>query len=151
MVWEKYGLITLGRPSVRCYSTLRAWSPACGSTLCVSHVCNCLFLSRICRPQEEPLFAGRVRVHTCCECYNKRGYIRTWYVYKVFFFIFRLMRYTNVCFFSLSGVLFPRESTNPQLNKTVKHDNIRESDRHDSRLYVHSLVCLAHLQNDRSC
>ena len=30
-------------------------------------------------------------------------------VYKIFFFIFRLMRYTDVCFFSLSGVLFPRE------------------------------------------
>ena len=43
------------------------------------------------------------------QCYNKRGYIRTWYVYKIFFFIFRLMRYTDVCFFSLSGVLFPRE------------------------------------------
>ena len=37
------------------------------------------------------------------------GYIRTWYVYKIFFFIFRLMRYTHVCYFSLSGVLFPRE------------------------------------------
>ena len=43
------------------------------------------------------------------QCYNKRGYIRTWYVYKIFIFIFRLMRYTDVCFFSLSGVLFPRE------------------------------------------
>ena len=43
------------------------------------------------------------------QCYNKRGYIRTWHVYKIFFFIFRLMRYTDVCFFSLSGVLFPRE------------------------------------------
>ena len=43
------------------------------------------------------------------QCYNKRGYIGTWYVYKIFFFIFRLMRYTDVCFFSLSGVLFPRE------------------------------------------
>ena len=42
MVWEKYGLLTLGRPSVRCYSKLRAWSPVCGSTLRVSHVCNCL-------------------------------------------------------------------------------------------------------------
>ena len=63
-------------------------------------------LSRICRPQEEPLSAGRVRVHTCCECYSKRGYIRTWYVYKIFLFIFRLMRYTDVCFFSLTGVLF---------------------------------------------
>ena len=30
-------------------------------------------------------------------------------VYKILFFIFRLMRYTDVCFFSLSGVLFPRE------------------------------------------
>ena len=37
------------------------------------------------------------------------GYIRTWYVYKIFFFIFRLMRYTHVCYFSRSGVLFPRE------------------------------------------
>ena len=30
-------------------------------------------------------------------------------VYKIFFFTFRLMRYTDVCFFSLSGVLLPRE------------------------------------------
>ena len=30
-------------------------------------------------------------------------------VCKNFFFIFRLMRYTDVCFFSLSGVLLPRE------------------------------------------
>ena len=43
------------------------------------------------------------------QCYIKRGYKRTWYVCKTFFFIFRLMRYTDVCFFSLSGVLFPRE------------------------------------------
>ena len=41
MVWVKYGLLTLGRPSVRCYSTLRAWSPVCGSKLRVSHVRNC--------------------------------------------------------------------------------------------------------------
>ena len=27
---------------------------------------------------------------------------------KFYFFLFRLMRYTDVCFFSLSGVLFPR-------------------------------------------
>ena len=43
--------------------------------------------------------------------HNKRGYIRAWYVYKIneiFVFIFRLMRYTDVCFFSLSGCLFPR-------------------------------------------
>ena len=33
---DKYGLLTLGRPSVRCYSTLRAWSPMCGSTFRVS-------------------------------------------------------------------------------------------------------------------
>ena len=45
------------------------------------------------------------------------------------------MRYTDVCFFSLSGVLFPREETT-QLNETVKHDNIRESDRHD-RWYMY--------------
>ena len=30
---DTYGLLTLRRPSVRCYSTLRAWSPVCGSTL----------------------------------------------------------------------------------------------------------------------
>ena len=42
MVWVKYGLLTLGRPSVRCFSTLRAWPPVCGSTLHVSHVRNCL-------------------------------------------------------------------------------------------------------------
>ena len=34
---DKYGLLTLGRPCVRCYSTLRALSPVCGSTLRVSH------------------------------------------------------------------------------------------------------------------
>ena len=34
---DKYGLLTLGRPCVSCYSTLQAWSPACGSTLRVSH------------------------------------------------------------------------------------------------------------------
>ena len=33
---DKYGLLTIGRPSVRCYSTLRAWSPLCGSTLRIS-------------------------------------------------------------------------------------------------------------------
>ena len=33
---DKYRLFTLERPSVRCYSTLRAWSPVCGSTLRVS-------------------------------------------------------------------------------------------------------------------
>ena len=34
---DKYGLLTRGRPCVRCYSTLRALSPVCGSTLRVSH------------------------------------------------------------------------------------------------------------------
>ena len=34
---DKYGLLTLGRPCVRCYSKLRAWSPVCGSTLRISH------------------------------------------------------------------------------------------------------------------
>ena len=28
------------------------------------------------------------------------------YAYKIFFFIFRLMRYTDVCLFSLSGVVY---------------------------------------------
>ena len=34
---DTYGLLTLGRPCVRCYSALRALSPVCGSTLRVSH------------------------------------------------------------------------------------------------------------------
>ena len=34
---DKYGLLTLMRPCVRCCSTLRALSPVCGSTLRVSH------------------------------------------------------------------------------------------------------------------
>ena len=50
------------------------------------------------------------------QCYNKRGYIRTLYVYKIIFFIFCLMRYADVCFLSLSGVPFPREYTT-QLNE----------------------------------
>ena len=41
------------------------------------------------------------RLHTCCECYNKRGYIRTCYVYKIFFFIFRLATTTGVSFASI--------------------------------------------------
>ena len=40
------------------------------------------------------------------QCYNKRGYIRTWHVYKIFFFIFRLMRYTDVCFFHSRAFCF---------------------------------------------
>ena len=52
----------------------------CGAARFVSAMYATVWvLSLICRPQEEPLSAGRVRVHTCCECYNKRGYIRTWY------------------------------------------------------------------------
>ena len=58
--------------------------------------------SRICRPQEELLSAGRVRVHTCCECYNKRGYIRTWYVYQKFIFHFPFDEiYQRLLFFTL--------------------------------------------------
>ena len=34
---DNYGLLTLGRPCARCYSTLRGWSPVCGSRLRVSH------------------------------------------------------------------------------------------------------------------
>ena len=37
---DKYGLLTLGRPSVRCYFTLRAWSPVCDGTLRVSQEGN---------------------------------------------------------------------------------------------------------------
>ena len=82
---DKYGLLTLGRPCVRCYSTLRALPPVCGSTLRVSH--------------DNMATKGNTEYIL----------VRTWYVHKIFFFIFRLMRYTDVCLFSLSGVLFPRE------------------------------------------
>ena len=34
---DEYGLLTLGSLCVRCYSTLRALSPVCCSTLRVSH------------------------------------------------------------------------------------------------------------------
>ena len=51
------------------------------------------------------------------------------------------MRYTDVCFSSLSGVLFLREQIISQLNETVEHVNIRESDRHDRRyMYIPSFA-----------
>ena len=37
---DKYGLLKLGRTSVRYYSTLRAWSPVCSNTLRVSQEGN---------------------------------------------------------------------------------------------------------------
>ena len=37
------------------------------------------------------------------QCYNKRGYIRTLVRIQFFFFNFRLMRYTDVCFFFTFG------------------------------------------------
>ena len=92
----------------------------------------CFFLLRFC-----PLHCDASDVYCCCcsrlllflsfrlRCFDglekykgctpvasattKTGYIRTWYAYNIFFFILRLMRYTDVRFFSLSGVLFPRE------------------------------------------
>ena len=58
-------------------------------------------------PQGEPLSAGRVRVHTCCECCNKRGYIRTWYVYQNFFFHFQFDEiYRHQLFFTLGSSVF---------------------------------------------
>ena len=48
--------------------------------------------------------AGRVRFHTCCECYNKRGYIHTWYVYQNFLFHFPFDEiYRRLLFFTLGG------------------------------------------------
>ena len=46
------------------------------------------------------------------------------------------MRYTYVFFFSLSGVLFTRESTIPQLNETVKHDKVTEEPENRALLYT---------------
>ena len=62
-----------------------------------------------CAAVETGFMLDKYKMVAHLQCYNKRGYIRTWYVYKISFFIFRLMRYTDVCLFSLSGVLFPLE------------------------------------------
>ena len=106
---DKYGLLTLGRPSVRCYSTLRAWYPVCGSTVRVSHVCNCLSpLGFAVLKNNLSLLEGLE--FTPAASATTKGDIHVPGTYtKIFVFIFRLMTYTDVCFFSLSGVLFPRE------------------------------------------
>ena len=85
------------------------------------------------------MHAGKIQ-NGCTPAVLQQKGIYMLYVYKIFFFIFRLIRYTDVCFFSLSGVLFPREYTT-QLNETVKHDNIREIDRRDGRyMYIPSFA-----------
>ena len=43
---DKYGLLTLARPSECCCSTLRAWSPVCGSTLRVSQAAKAMMAAR---------------------------------------------------------------------------------------------------------
>ena len=43
---DKYGLLTLARPSVRCCSTLQAWSPLFHSTLRVSQVAKAMMAAR---------------------------------------------------------------------------------------------------------
>ena len=48
--------------------------------------------------------AGRVRVHTCCECYSRRGYIRT-YLVRIQNFLFHFPFdeiYRRLLFFTLS-------------------------------------------------
>ena len=104
---DKYGLLTLGRPSVRCYSTLRAWSPVCGSTLRVSHVCNCLGPLGFAVLKNLSLLEGLDFTHAASATTKGDIYVPGTYA-KIFLFIFRLMRYTDIGFFSLSGVLFPR-------------------------------------------
>ena len=108
MVGVKYGLLTLGRPSVRCYSTLRAWSPVCGSTLGVSHVCNCLGpLGFAVLKKNFSLLEGLEFTPAASATTKGDIYVPGTYT-NIFFLIFRFMRYTYV-FFSLSGVLFTRE------------------------------------------
>ena len=49
--------------------------------------------------------AGRVRVHPSFECYNQRGYIRTWYAYQHFLFDFPFDEiYRHLLFFTLLAV-----------------------------------------------
>ena len=71
--------------------------------------CDIPVMAVDCAAVETGCMLEKLEIVAHLQCYNKRGYMRTWYVYKIFFLIFRLMRYTDVCFFSLSGVLFPRE------------------------------------------
>ena len=116
MVWVKYGLLTLGRPSVRCYSTLWAWSPVCGSTLRVSHVRHCFGpvsdfavlknnLSLLEGLEFTPLSSAKSR--TKGDIYVPGTY---WYVYQHFLFDFP---FDEICvrllFFTLRGVLFTSE------------------------------------------
>ena len=110
MVWVKYGLLTLGRPSVRCYFTLRAWSPVCGSTLRVSHVRNCLGPVSDFAVLKNNLSLLEGLEFTPPSSARTKGDIPVPGTYtNIFFLIFRLMRFTYVFFFSLSGVLFTRE------------------------------------------
>ena len=67
-------------------------------------------LSRICRPQEEPLSAGGVRVHTCCESYNKGDiYVLPGTYTKLLFerseFLFATSQETKLCVCRVSCVV----------------------------------------------
>ena len=77
---HKYGLLTLGHPCVRCYSTLRALPPVCGSTLRVGH--------------DDMTTKGNIYVPVLTQN---------------FLFHFPFDEIYRRLFFSLSGVLFPRE------------------------------------------
>ena len=96
MVWAKYGLLTFGRPSVRCYSTLRAWSPACGSTLRVSRTQlfgSCpgfVVLKNNLSLLEGLEFTPHSSARTNGDIYVPGAYT------NILFFIFRLMRNTYV-------------------------------------------------------
>ena len=109
MVSVKYGLLTLGRLSVRRYSTLQAWSPLFANALRVSHVRNCLGpvsglpFSRITSLLEGVEFTPPSSARTKGDTYVPGAYT------NIFVLIFRLMRYTDICYISLSGVLFTRD------------------------------------------
>ena len=64
------------------------------------NVCNCLGpVSDL--PSSRRTSLCWVRVHTCCECYNKKN-IRTWYVYQIFIFHFPFDEiYRRLFFFTL--------------------------------------------------
>ena len=101
---DKYGLLTLGRPSVRCYSTLRAWSPVCGSTLRVSHVCNCLGPLGFAVLKKNLSLLEGLEFTPAASATTKRDtwYIRTWYVHQNFLFHFPFDEiYQRLLFFNL--------------------------------------------------
>ena len=68
------------------------------------------------------------------------------YVYKILFYIFRLMGYTDVFLCSLSGVLFPRELdySTTKRNRQTRQNHVK-SGKSRTAVYVDVRSCFRHL------